>query len=479
MTSGPESSSRSAAAAVEPSVPFWRAVRQALGGAHLDYTVGPLPRAIALLAIPMVLEMVMESAFAVCDIYFVARLGDAAVAAVGLTESMLTIVYAVAIGLAMATTATVARRVGEKNLDGAAAAGAQAIYVGVGAAVLLGAPCWVFAPDLLAWMKADAEVIAEGTTYTRILLGSNGVILLLFLNNAVFRGAGDAVIAMRALWLANGINLVLDPCLIFGLGPFPELGLTGAAIATTCGRGIGVLYQLRALHRGSSRVHLTGPALRWRPDVAVGLLRTASTGIIQFLIATASWVVLMRLVSEFGKSAAAGYTLAIRVIVFTLLPAWGLSNAAATLVGQNLGANQPDRAERAVWLTGVFNMGFLLLVSAVFIVVPRPVLSIFTDDEAVLATGVESLRVISYGYPAYAWGMVLVQAFNGAGDTRTPTWINLFCFWMVQLPLAHALARGAEWGPDGVFWAVASAEALLAVVAIVWFRRGSWKSTVV
>ncbi len=457
----------------------WHTVREALSGVHHEYTEGSLPRAITLLAIPMVLEMAMESAFAICDIYWVSKLeedtGPAAVATVGLTESMLTIVYALGLGLAMATTAMVARRIGEKDTDAASSSGAQAIYLGVLIGAVLGIPCFLLAPQLLTWMGAESDVIAEGSTFTSIVLGSNVVIMLLFINNAVFRGAGDAVYAMRSLWLANGINIVLDPCLIFGWGPFPELGLTGAAVATLIGRGTGVAYQLHLLHRGASRIRLSGPSLRIDPARMLRLLRLSAGGIGQFLIATSSWIVLMRIVSFFGSNALAGYTIAIRIIVFTLLPTWGLGNAAATLVGQSLGAGKPDRAERAVWMAGFFNMCFLGAVMVVFIALPRPLITIFTEDPEAVRTGIASLRIIAYGYLLYAWGMILAQAFNGAGDTTTPTWINFLCFWMLQIPLAWALARGTEMGVDGVFWAVAISESVLAVVSLAVFRRGRWK----
>ncbi|MEE8117450.1 MAG: MATE family efflux transporter [Gemmatimonadales bacterium] len=454
-----------------------RAIREALGGAQHDYTSGSLSRAITLLAIPMVLEMAMESVFAICDVFFVSRLGDAAVATVGLTESMLTLIYAIAIGLSMATTALVARRIGEKNTDGATRAAKQAIVVGVLFGAATGLPCALFAGDLLALMGAEQVVIDTGSGFTAILMGTNVVILLLFLNNAIFRGAGDAVLAMRALGLANGINLVLDPCLIFGLGPFPELGVTGAAVATAIGRGSGVLYQFWMLRRQHSRIVLRPPLFRVEPQIMRELLRLSVGGVTQFLIATASWVVLMRLVSPYGKSAVAGYTIAVRIVVFALLPAWGLSNAAATLVGQNLGARQPERAERSVWLTGYFNTAFLALVTVVFLVFNRQLVSIFSDRPDTIQYGADALRIISYGYVFYAWGMVVTQAFNGAGDTMTPTWINLVCFWFLQIPLAWTLARGIDRGPSGVFWAVALAEAVLAVMSIVIFRRGRWKET--
>jgi putative MATE family efflux protein len=455
----------------------FEAVGEALRGVQHDYTRGSLGRAIILLAVPMVLEMAMESVFALCDVYFVSRLGDAAVATVGYTESMLTISYALAVGFSMATTALVARRIGEKNPEGAVRAGAQAVVIGVLVGVGTGIPCAIFARDLLYLMGAEPAVIAGGGPYTAILLGTNIVIMLLFLNNAVFRGAGDAVLAMRTLWLANGINLVLDPCLIFGLGPFPELGVTGAAVATSIGRGGGVLYQFWMLRRGRGRLALRGPACRFQPRVLLELLRLSIGGVGQYLIATASWVALMRIVSPFGKSAVAGYTIAIRIVLFTLLPAWGLSNAATTLVGQNLGAREPQRAERSVWLTGWFNFAFLGLVQVVFLTSNRTLVAFFTDNPITLRHGADALRIMSYGYGFYAWGMVVVHGFNGAGDTMTPTRINLVCFWCFQIPLAWTLAHHLGYGPPGVFWSIAIAESVLAVAAVLIFRRGRWKET--
>jgi putative MATE family efflux protein len=454
---------------------LWRIVWDSLAGRPHDYTSGSLKRAIVLLAVPMVLEMSMESVFAICDIFFVARVGTDAVATVGLTESLLTLLYAIAIGLSMATTAMVSRRIGEKNPQAAAAAGMQAIYLGIALAVIIGIPCWLLAPRLLELMGASATVVETGAGYTRILLGFNVVIMLLFLNNAVFRGAGDASVAMRALWLANGINLVLDPCLIFGLGPFPEMGVTGAALATTIGRGTGVVYQFAVYRSRRSRIELRGEALRLRLSVLIRLVRISLGGVGQFLIATASWVALMRIVAPYGSAALAGYTIAVRIVIFALLPSWGLANAAATLVGQNLGAQRPQRAERAVWLTGLFNTVFLGVVTVVFVLVAPWLVAIFTRDPQITPVAVASLRIISYGYVFYAWGMVLTQAFNGAGDTMTPTYINMVCFWMLQIPLAWWLANGVDLGPRGVFWAVALAESVLAIVAAVVFRRGAWK----
>jgi putative MATE family efflux protein len=455
---------------------FLRIVRESLSGVQHDYTSGPLRRAIVLLAIPMVLEMAMESVFAVCDIFFVSRLGPEAVAAVGLTESLLTLLYAVAIGLSMATTAMVARRIGEKRPAAAAAAGMQALYLGLGVAAVVGLPCWFLAPRLLELMGAEQAVIDMGSGYPRLLLGFNVVIMLLFLNNAVFRGAGDAAVAMRSLWLANAINIVLDPCLIFGLGPFPELGVTGAALATTIGRGSGVLYQLAAFRSRRSRIRLRGPALRLRPKVLLRLVRLSLGGVGQFLIATASWVALMRIVAPFGSAALAGYTIAVRIVVFALLPSWGLANATATLVGQNLGAGRPDRAERSVWLTGRYNMYFLGGVTVIFVAFAPWLVAIFTREPLITPVAVAALRIISYGYVFYAWGMVFTHAFNGAGDTTTPTWLNFLCFWMLQIPMAWILARHLGLGPSGVFWAVAGAESVLTLAAGATFRRGRWKT---
>jgi len=469
----PSSSSSSASPGASGS--WLQTIRESLRGEQRDYTSGSLSRSIVLLAVPMVLEMAMESVFAICDVYFVSRLGDAAVATVGLTESMLTIVYALAIGLSMAVTALVARRIGEKNPDGATRAAAQSVVIGFLFGLAIGLPGALFAGDLLLLMGAEQMVIETGSSYTAILLGANVVILLLFLNNAIFRGAGDALLAMRALWLANGINLILDPCLIFGVGPVPPLGVTGAAMATAIGRGSGVLYQFWMLRRGRSRIVLRGPALRLQPRILMELLRLSVGGVTQFLIATASWVALMRLVSPFGQTAVAGYTIAVRIVIFALLPSWGLSNAAATLVGQNLGSRQPDRAERSVWLTGWFNAGFLGLVMVVFLLLNRHLVSFFSDQPETIRHGADALRLISLGYMFYAWGMVLTQAFNGAGDTMTPTRINLVCYWCIQIPLAWALSRGIQLGPSGVFWAIALSESALAVVAFCIFRRGRWK----
>lgn len=456
---------------------WWQLVRAALRGDAHDYTRGPLPRAIWLLAIPMVLEMGMESTFALVDVFFVAQLGDDAVAAVGVTEAMLTIVYAFGIGLAMATTALVARRIGEKNVDGAVRGATAAVALGVGLGLALGLPCLFFAEELLSLMHAPADVIETGSSYTRAVLGSSGVVLLLYLNNAIFRGAGNPALAMRALMLANGINIVLDPCLIFGLGPFPRLGVTGAGIATLIGRSAGVGYQFWMLRRGAGAIALRGPAARVELPILKELVRLSVGGVGQFLIATASWIALMRVVAPFGKEALAGYTIAIRIVVFALMPAWGLANAAATLVGQNLGAREPERAEKSVWLTGLYNMAFMLGVMLLFLLLAPQIIVQFTQNPPTHEIGVRALRTLAYGYVFYSWGMVIAQAFNGAGDTLTPTRLNFFCFWCLQIPLAWTLARPLGLGPDGVFWSVCLSESVLAIAALLIFRRGKWKET--
>ena len=423
----------------------------------------------------MVLEMVMESIFAVSDVFFVSRLGPAAVATVGLTESMLTLMYSVAIGLSIGVTATVARRIGEKDPDRAAAAAVQGIGLGIMIAALLGTAGALLAPKLLALMGAEPDVIALGSRFTSVMLGGSVTVLLLFLINAVFRGAGDAAIAMRVLWLANSINIVLGPCLVFGAGPFPELGVTGAAIGTTIGRGTGVLYQIYQLTRRDHRVVIRRRHLRLDWPVMLGLLRLSGTGMFQTLVGMASWIGLVRVLAGFGSAALAGYTIGVRMIVFALLPSWGLSNAAATMVGQNLGAGKPDRAERAVWQAGLYNLVFLSSVGVVFLLAAEPIVRLFASDPEVTRYGVACLRWVSFGFPFYAYGMVLTQSFNGAGDTWTPTWINIGCFWLWEIPLAWVLATHTDMGPVGVFIAIMVAFSTLAVVSAVIFRQGRWK----
>ena len=417
---------------------LWSSIREALRGSHQDYTAGNLNRAILLLAIPMVLEMVLESLFAVVDVLWVGRLGANAVATVGLTESLLALVFSIGIGLSMSTTAMVARRIGEKDPVDAAIAGAQAIFLGLLISLAIGIPAFVFAPQLLRLMGASPEIVATGSGYARIALGGCGAIVMLFLNNAIFRGAGDAAIAMRLLWVSNILNLILDPCLIFGLGPFPRLGVTGAALATFSGRSIGVLYQFYRLMKGSERIRIPPSLLRLNPRVMWRLIRVSLTGILQFAIANTSWIALVRIVSIFGAAALAGYTIAIRIVIFVILPSWGLSNAAATLVGQNLGARHPQRAEQAVWRTGLYNMLFLGIIGVVFIFSATPLVRLFTHDPAVVPLAASALRILSYGNIAYAYGMVMLQSFNGAGDTVTPTIVNFFGFWALEIPLLVA-----------------------------------------
>jgi putative MATE family efflux protein len=464
------------AAKTMPDAPgFWTSVREAVGGTQQDFTEGSLGRAITLLAIPMVLEMSMESLFGIVDVFFVGKLGADAVATVGLTESLLTLVFAIAMGLSMATTAMVARRIGEKDPEDAAVAAVQSIAVGVTAAVAIGIGGVLSARWLLGAMGASNAIVETGFGYTSVILGGSITVVLLFLINAIFRGAGDAVIAMRVLWFSNLINIVLDPCLIFGWGPFPQMGLTGAAVATTIGRGAGVLYQLWVLVGGRGRVVVRRKQVVLDTAVMVRLLRVSLTGMLQFLVATASWLGLVRITAAFGSAALAGYTIALRIIIVALLPAWGMSNAAATLVGQNLGAGKPERAERSVWLTGLSNMLFLGAVTVFFVLFAEPVIRLFTSDPEVIPIGVDCLRYVSYGYIFYAYGMVMVQAFNGAGDTATPTVINLLCYWLWQIPLAYGLAMPFGLGARGVFIAIAISESTLAVVAMLVFRRGRWK----
>ncbi|MCB0578555.1 MAG: MATE family efflux transporter [Phaeodactylibacter sp.] len=455
---------------------IFRTITEALNGEEKDLTSGSINRAIALLAIPMILEMAMESLFAVADVFFVSRVSIDAVATVGLTESVVTLAYAVAVGMSMAATAMVARRVGGKKPEEAAVAAAQAILIALGLSLAIGLPGFVFAADILRLMGGSEELVARGAGYTRIILGSNVVIMLLFLLNGIFRGAGDAAIAMRSLWLANGINILLDPLFIFGLGPFPEMGVQGAAVATFLGRGAGVLYQLSILFGKRGVVQLRREHFQVHFRIIRKLAKVASTGAGQFLIGSASWIFLMRIIAHFGSEAVAGYTIAIRLLLFTILPSWGLANAAATLVGQNLGAGQPGRAERSVWQSAWYNMLFLLSVSVVYFVFAYPILGLFNPEAKVLEAGVLSLRIICAGYVFFAYGMVLSQAFNGAGDTRTPTLINLFCFWMLEIPVAYFLAITLGWGLAGVCWAIAGSEAVLAILSIIVFRRGRWKT---
>ena len=462
-----------------PDQGLWTSLREALRGTHRDYTVGPIGRAIFLLAVPMVLEMLMESVFAVVDIFWVAHLGADAVATVGLTESMLTLMYAVAIGLGIGATAMVARRTGEHNPEGAAQAAVQAIALGLIVSAVFAALGVTLSGKLLSAMGGSPWVVEHGVGFTRVMFAGNASILLLFLINAIFRGAGDAAIAMRVLWLANTINILLGPCFIFGLGPFPKLGVIGAAVATTIGRSTGVVYAFSRLIRSGGRFDLRRRHLKLEPSIMARLLRLSASGTLQVFIGMASWIGLIRTISSFGSDAVAGYTIGIRVIVFALLPSWGMANAAATMVGQALGAKKPDRAERAVWRAGFYNMICLGLAGLLFVLFARQIIGVFTSDPNIVPYGVDCLRTVAYGFLFYAYGMVLTQSFNGAGDTWTPTIINFFVFWLWELPLAYALAIVLGMGPRGVFLAITIAFSTLALISAVLFRRGNWKTRTV
>lgn len=454
-------------------------IKAALRGTDTDYTEGPLRRAIILLAVPMVLEMVMESLFAVVNIFWIAKLGADSVASVGLTESVLSVIYALAMGLSIGVTAMVSRRIGEKNQDAAARVTVQAILLGLAVATVLGTSGFLFAPHLLGLMGATPEVIKVGTGYARVILGGDATVILLFLINAAFRGAGDATIAMRVLWTANAINLLLDPFLIFGWGPFPELGVTGAAVATTIARGSGVLIQLAVLSTGKGRLGVARKHVVADFKLMWALIRLSAVGTFQMIVGMVSWIGLVRILSTFGSAALAGYTIAIRVVIFALLPSWGLSNAAATMVGQGLGAKKPDRAEKAVWTAANYNAIFLTIVGVIFFLGANVLVGFFTHDAEVVTYAVSCLRIVSLGFPLYAYGMVLTQSFNGAGDTWTPTWLNLLCFWLWEIPLAWALAHVLGFGPRGVFISITVAFCTLALASAAIFRRGRWKLRVV
>jgi putative MATE family efflux protein len=455
---------------------LWQELKNAIRGTEADYTQIGIGKAVFLLAIPMILELIMESTFAVVDIYFVGTLGPSAVATVGLTETYMFLLYSVSMGLAMAVTAIVARRIGEKNHEAASLAAVQAIVIAVLASVPFALAGIFFAKDLLALMGADAWTLAHGYRYTQWMLGGNAVIMLLFVINAIFRGAGDAAIAMRVLWIANGLNLILDPVLIFGWGPFPELGIAGAAIATNIGRGVGVLMQLWLLFKGGKHIRAQRAHLRFDRPTASNIVRTSWGGIGQMIIGTTSWLFVMRIIAEFGSQAVAGATIALRIMMFTLMPAWGMSNAVATLVGQNLGAKKPDRAERSVWVTGFWTMLFLIGVSVFYFIFSESLVSIFTDDAEVIVVGGKWLTIVSYSYFVYAWWMVAVQAFNGAGDTATPTKINFVFFWLIQIPLSYVLAKNFGMDYTGVFWAIFASETAAGLFTLWLFKRGNWKT---
>jgi putative MATE family efflux protein len=410
----------------------------------------------------------------VVDVFFVARVGADAVATVGLTEALMTLVYSVAIGLGTGATATVARRMGERDRDGAAIAAVQAIALGLMVAVPAGILGASFARPVLALMGGTPEILANAS-FTAILFGFNGVILMLFLINAVFRGAGDAAVAMRVLWIANAINICLDPCFIFGLGPFPRLGVTGAAVATTTGRGIGVLVQLYFLFRRDGRIVIRRRHLRLAPSVMLSMVRLSGSAVFQILISTTSYIGVMRVIASFGSVSVAAATIVVRIIMFVLMPSWGLSNAAATLVGQNLGAGHADRAAASAWRACWFNVAVLGLLGIVFVAFAGTVVAWFTHDPGVQPIATLGLRIIAAGFPFYAAGYVLTQSFNGAGDTRTPTLINLGCFWLFEIPLSYTMGARFGYGAAGVFWAMAVAFSLMSVVAAVLFRREKWK----
>ncbi|WP_412560467.1 MATE family efflux transporter [Winogradskyella sp. MIT101101] len=455
---------------------FLRYLRIAVSGKEQDFTSGSIRKAVFMLSIPMILEMLMESIFAIVDIFYVSQVSVNAVATIGLTESVITLVYAVAIGLSMAATAIVARRIGEKDREGASQAAVQVIGLGIFVAAIISVIGVCYPKEILGLMGGEVDLIEEGYGYTQVLLGGNVTIMLLFLINAIFRGAGDASIAMWALVLSNGLNIILDPMFIFGLGPIPAYGVEGAAIATTIGRGTAVVFQLLVLFYGWSKIKVRFKDLVLRVAVMFNLIKVSLGGIGQFLIGTSSWVFLMRIMSEFGSEVLAGYTIAIRVMMFTLMPAWGMSNAAATLVGQNLGALKPQRAEDSVWKTGKYSAIFMGSVSVVYLIFAPEIISWFTQEIEVIKNGALCLRIIAAGYVFYGYGMVIINAFNGAGDTKTPTWINFICFWMLQLPFAYLMALTFNFGPVGVFLAITLAEVLITVIGILWFKKGYWKT---
>ncbi len=458
---------------------FFKDVKEAVSGTEQDFTEGRLSRAILLLSIPSVLEMIMESIFVIVDIYFVSKLGANAVATVGLTESLITLVYAISLGLATATTSMVSRRIGEKNPDKASRTAFQAILTGAIVSLLIAIPGSIYSGKLLDIMGASPEIISSMSGYTRIMLAGNIVIMMLFIINAIFRSAGDAAIAMRVLWIGNIINIILDPCLIFGIGPFPEMGVTGAAVATTAGRGIAVLYQFYLLFYGRKRIQLSRRHLGINFRIIARLIKISIGSIGQNLIGTTSWIVLVRIISVFGSEIVAGYTIAMRIISFVLLPSWGISNAASTLVGQSLGAKKPERAERSVMITGWVNMILLGIVGLLMVIIPGPFIRIFIQDPAVVKSGIDCLRIVSIGFIAYGFGMVLVNSFNGAGDTTTPLKINIAAYWLIEIPLAWILAIKSGLNENGVCIAIVIAESIMTISAYIIFRRGKWKLKVV
>jgi len=459
---------------------FFSLIKQSIKGEERDYTQGSIRQAIILLAIPMILELSLESVFAVVDMFFVGKLGPNAIQAVGLTESSISIVYSLAIGLSTAATAIVARRIGEKNPDAAAHAAMQCLLISIIVTIIVNVFGILFAPDILLIMGAAPQVVKEGTDFTRIMLGGSVVIMLLFVINGIFRGAGDAALAMKSLCLASGMNIILCPLLIFGIGEWGGFGLKGAAIATTIGRGIGVLYQCYVLFSAKSILKIKRVHFKWDTSVIKTLIKVAWPATFQFIIQSGSWILLTRLIAVTGGAiASAGYQVAIRNVVFFILPAWGLSNAAATLVGQNLGAKQPERAERSVLLAAKYNAIFMAGVTLLFLLCSFPIIGVYTNQSDVQDYGVRALQIIGAGYIFYGIGMVMVQALNGAGDTRTPTWINFVGFWLFQVPLAYFMAKVLAWGPTGAFVAIPVAETAMAITAWVFFKKGRWKKVVV
>ena len=475
MSNNSENLNVPTAESVEAHQSFFSALREAFSGTERDLTQGSLGKAIFLLSVPMILEMLGESLFAVVDIFFVAKLGADAIAVVGLTEALIVIVYALAIGISIGATATVARRTGEKDTEGAARTAIQVLYLGLIVSIVVGIIGVVFAPQLLRLMGAEESVVAQGTTFTRVMLGGNVVIVFLFLINGIFRGAGDAAIAMRVLWLANILNIFLAPCFIFGVWIFPELGVAGAAVGTTIGRGAGVLYALYSLTRRGGRFQIEAGHLAFVPNLVWKLAKLSASAALQMLIGMASWIGLIRIISGFGTDAVAGYLIGIRVILFALLPSVGLSNAAATLVGQSLGAGKPERAEKAVWTAAFCSAGFLTVVGILLAVFAKPIVGIFTTETVVAAYASDCLLIVSLGFLFYGFGMVIETSFNGAGDTVTPTYLNLFIFWLFEIPLAYVLAYNFGLGAYGVFWSITLAFSMLAIVSAILFRRGKWK----
>ncbi|WP_421976032.1 MATE family efflux transporter [Roseivirga seohaensis] len=455
---------------------FIRYFKIAITGKEEDFTTGSIRKAIFMLSIPMILEMLMESTFALVDMIFVSQVSTNAIATVVLTESVITLVYALAIGLSMAATAVVARRTGEKDMEGASKTAVQAILLGTIIATVIGVFGIIYPKEILGLMGGEPDLIEEGYRYTQIMIGGNITVVLLFLINAVFRGAGNASIAMWTLVLSNGINIILDPMFIFGFGPIPAYGVEGAAIATNIGRGVAVIGQLVVLFMGGSRIKVGLKDLVFRGKIMWGLIKVSLGGIGQFIIGTSSWVILTRIISEFGSDVLAGYGISIRVMMFTMMPAWGMSNAAATLVGQNLGAGQPDRAEKSVWTTAKYNAIFMVTISVIYLLFAKTIVGWFKGDIAVVEAGALSLQVIAAGYVFYAYGMVLTQSFNGAGNTKVPTVINFFCFWLFQIPVAYVAALILGWGPLGVYLAITLSETLIAAVSWYWFKKGKWKT---